>query len=115
MDASEESTFRKAEEPGLLRAVRELRVGFEVKEFDGPFLDSGRIDPNPHGPISEKINVARKQFREYKDRSCSLVLVNPKAATAGINDRLTMIGAMLGNPGFQFQLGSDSSLRESVS
>src|SRR6185369_17392363 len=88
----EKAPSGKRKSPDYFVPFGNSELVFEVKEFDGPFLDSGRIDPNPHGPISEKINVARKQFREYKDRSCSLVLVNPKAATVGINDRLTMIG-----------------------
>src|SRR5579859_4110751 len=47
---------------------------FEVKEFDAamPTMRFGTYDP--YGPIREKINQATRQFKEYKDSSCSLVL-----------------------------------------
>src|SRR5216684_2105318 len=74
---------------------------FEVKEFDAapPVLGFGAYDP--YGPIREKINQAARQFKEYKEFSCSLVLANPNFALVSIGDASAILGAMLGNLGFQ--------------
>lgn len=78
---------------------------FEVKEFDAPppLLGFGTYDP--YGPIREKINQATRQFKEYKEFSCSVVLANPRSAFVHLGDPWAIIGAMLGNLGFQFQVG----------
>jgi hypothetical protein len=78
---------------------------FEVKEFEAPLPTPGFSTYDPYGPIREKINQATRQFREYKEYSCSVVLANPKSAFVHLGDPWAIIGAMLGNLGFQFQFG----------
>ena len=51
---------------------------FEVKEFGNPAVQpSGGFSPCP--PIREKIRQARKQFGQFKDDCCALVLWNSKS------------------------------------
>jgi hypothetical protein len=79
---------------------------FEVKEFDAPLPVLGFSMYDPYGPIREKINQATRQFKEYKEFPCSVVLANPKEAFVSLDDHWAIIGAMLGNLGFRFQLGT---------
>src|SRR5665213_954937 len=53
---------------------------FEVKEFEAqpPNLGFGYFDP--YGPLREKVNQAARQFKHYKEFSCSVVLANPQTA-----------------------------------
>ena len=78
---------------------------FEIKEFDAPCrgLRSGHSDL--YGPIREKMNQSTRQFKEYKEFSCSVVLANPKSAFVHLGDPWTIIGAMLGNVAFKVQVG----------
>jgi hypothetical protein len=87
---------------------------FEVKEFDGPMPPPGFSAYNPYVAIREKINQAAKQLREYKAFSCSVVLANPKSAFVHLGDPWAIFGAMLGNLGYQFQLGVSSDEKHSI-
>jgi hypothetical protein len=80
---------------------------FEIKEFEAPLPGDGPYDP--YGAIREKINSATRQFREYKDFSCSIVLANPNSSLVHLDVPEIMLGAMLGNVGFQYPLGVGSS------
>src|SRR5258707_10659429 len=53
---------------------------FEVKEFEARTPSLGFSAYDPYGPIREKINQAARQFKEYKEYSCSVVLANPNSA-----------------------------------
>lgn len=77
----------------------------EVKEFDTPLPGPGCFAYDPYGPIREKINQATRQFKDYKAFSCSVVLASPKPTFVHLAYPWAIIGAMLGNPGFRFQLG----------
>lgn len=79
---------------------------FEVKEFDSTFSGPGFGAYDPYGPIREKINQATRQFKEYKQFSCSVVLANPRSVPLiHLDDPWKMYGAMFGNVGFRVQLG----------
>jgi hypothetical protein len=63
---------------------------FEVKEFDDPAIKpTGGFSPCPG--ICEKISQARKQFKPYRDHSCSLVLWNSKSIYRNVS--LDAVGA----------------------
>src|SRR5882672_8789262 len=65
----------KAKRPDYLVHSERGLCWFEVKEFNDPKVKpTGGFSPCP--PIAEKINQARKQFKEYKNDSCALVLHN---------------------------------------
>ena len=82
---------------------------FEVKEFDAPNFPPGYGGAyNPYKPIREKINQATRQFKEYKESSCSLVLANPNLAVVQLETPSEIIGAMLGNLGFQIPVDAIS-------
>jgi hypothetical protein len=86
---------------------------FEVKELtkkdNEPTEQTAWIDP--YTSLRTEINDTRKQFKEFKEYSCSLVIFN-------INDRqarlrpIDVFGAMLGNLGFEILL--DTSKGETV-
>ena len=77
----------------------------EVKEFDTPLPGPGCFAYDPYGPIREKINQATRQFKEYREFPCSVVLASPKPTFVHLAYPWAIIGAMLGNLGFRFQVG----------
>jgi hypothetical protein len=81
---------------------------FEVKEFDAPLPPLGFGAYDPYLPIREKINRATRQFKEYKECPCSLVLANPKGAFVQLSDPWAIFGAMLGNMGFTIPVGPNA-------
>ena len=65
----------RAKHPDYLVHLEGRPCWFEVKEFMDPKVKPrGGFSPCP--PIAEKINQARKQFKEYKSNCCALVLHN---------------------------------------
>lgn len=56
---------------------------------------------DPYGPIREKIDQARKKFKEYKDYPCSLV-IHLTRGFALIDDPKVIYGAMHGDPAIEF-------------
>ena len=94
----------KRKKPDYRMDFGDSSLFFEVKEFDGPPPPMVCSYYDPYPPIREKINQAVRQFKEYKDFSCSLVLANPKAAFAQLGDHWVILGAMLGNLGFTVPL-----------
>jgi hypothetical protein len=76
-------------------------VLFEIKEFQPTPADFklGYGFYDPYGAIRDKIQEARKKFRDYKEYPCALVLYN--AGRALVDLRWEFIyGAMLGNLGY---------------
>lgn len=75
---------------------------FEVKEFESDDLvqAAARSAYDPYHPLREKVNQAARQFKHYKEFPCSLVLSDPNAAGADIDEVEILIGTMLGNIGF---------------
>ena len=73
---------------------------FEVKElrkkFNEPVTRATHF--NPYSSLRTKINEARKQFKEYKEYSCSLVVYNCGDSSAVLKPDI-ILGAMLGNLG----------------
>jgi hypothetical protein len=78
---------------------------FEVKEFDATLPLPGVSSYDPYPPIREKINQVTRQFKEYKEFPCLVVLANPKSAFVRLGDWWAIYGAMLGNLGFTVPLG----------
>src|SRR5579863_3316221 len=73
---------------------------FEIKEFERqpPVFEPQVYDP--YSPVREKINQAARQFKEYKEFPCSIVVANPHLAFVQLDDPLVVIGSMCGNLGF---------------
>jgi hypothetical protein len=78
---------------------------FEVKEFESALPPIGFGAYDPYGPIREKINQAARQFKEYKEFPCSVVLASPKPTFVHLAYPWAVIGAMLGNLGVRFEVG----------
>jgi hypothetical protein len=61
----------------------------EVKEFDHPkVFPVGGHDPLPH--IRHKIDNARKQFNNYRDLSCGLILYNERSILVHLDPTLIL-------------------------
>jgi hypothetical protein len=56
---------------------------------------------NPYGPIREKINSARRKFKDMEEHCCCIVLENQEGQRLGLNWQI-IIGAMLSDLGFSF-------------
>lgn len=73
---------------------------FEVKELrrkpNEPTTRAAYI--NPYSSLRTEINEVRKQFKEYKEYSCSLVVFNVDDRQARLRP-IFIFGAMLGNEG----------------
>lgn len=75
---------------------------FEVKDIDTASPGPGFVGFwDPYGPIREKIDQARKKFKEFKDYPCSLV-IHLTHGFALIDDPKVMYGAMHGDPAIEF-------------
>ncbi len=61
---------------------------------------------DPYGPIREKIDQARKKFKEFKDYPCSLV-IHLTHGFALIDDPKVIYGAMHGDPAIEFLLDKE--------
>lgn len=69
---------------------------FEVKDFEPrDLLSSGAF--NPYTQIRKKIDYAAKQFKEYKEYPCCLVLYNENARLVDLEFPGIMLGAMYGD------------------
>jgi hypothetical protein len=102
--AHEPQVEGKLKKPDYHLKIGDSTYLFEVKEFDPqpPALGFGAFDPYP--PIRGKLNQAARQLGEYKEHPCSVVLANPNNAFVHLDPHVIQ-GAMLGNVGFQVQVG----------
>jgi excisionase family DNA binding protein len=106
--------------PGTTKLVdyrityKEQTLWFEVKEFaeDEKLLKSGGGAYDPYVSIRAKIGKASEKFRDYDGECCSLVLFNEQANLVNIATPMFVLGAMLGNLGFNVPI--NSSPRENV-
>jgi hypothetical protein len=92
----------KSNKPDYLLDYNGQECFFEVKELrkknNEPTQWPAFIDP--YTSLRTEINDARKQFKEFKGHSCSLVVYNVDDRQVRL-DPLTILGAMLGNLGFE--------------
>jgi hypothetical protein len=95
----EKSHSGKKKRPDYSLSVNGFEYLFDVKEFKQEII-SGSIYYDPYTMIRDKIEDGREQFREYKDRPCSLVLYNEGSPFVHLSDPDKMFGAMLGDVGF---------------
>ncbi len=94
--------------PDYLAEIDRIPARFEVKQFD-PQPDDFRIGVgtfDPYPALREKIDAARKKFKGLKGSGpCSLVLFNNGKPLVFLRS-LPIYGAMLGNLGITFPLGT---------
>lgn len=77
-----------------------FEVLFDVEDLSTKPAD-GRIRSgayNPYGPIREKINAARRKFKDLEGHCCCLILENQERPRIGLNWQI-IIGAMLSDLG----------------
>jgi hypothetical protein len=95
----------KTTRPDYLLNYNRQTCFFEVKELrkkdNEPAKWPSYIDP--YSSLREEINEARKQFKQFKDYSCSLVVFNIDDLQARL-DPQTVLGAMLGNLGVSMDI-----------
>lgn len=92
----------KNKKPDYLLSWKVNKCFFEVKELrkkpNEPTTRAAHIDP--YTSLRTEINEVRKQFKEYKEYICSLVVFNVDDRQARL-DPLTVFGAMVGNMGIK--------------
>ena len=104
-----EYRFQKTNQGKRARPDYSVRIDreylFEVKDFSPKnILVSGAYDP--YSRIRKKIDLARKQFREYKQWPCCLVLYNSDASLVHSEEPQVMLSVMNGNYGVSIELNS---------
>ncbi|MGB6874522.1 MAG: hypothetical protein WBD87_00675 [Candidatus Acidiferrales bacterium] len=97
--------------PDYRLVVQGEPVLFDVKEFrpdPALFLNTTGGAYDPYGRIREKIEAARKKFKDLKGFSCCLVLYNCGHPLVDLASWHIVYGAMLGNFGFSFPVDINS-------
>jgi len=98
----------KIKKPDYLLNWKGEKHFFEVKELrkkpNEPTTRAAYI--NPYSSLRTEINEVRKQFKEYKEYSCSLVVFNVDDRQARLKP-IFIFGAMLGNLGLQAEYDPD--------
>jgi hypothetical protein len=87
--------------PDYLLRADGAEVLLDVEDFTSK-LEESRIRggaPNPCGPIREKLNAARRRFKDLEGHCCCLVLQNPDKPRIDLTWQIVM-GAMLSDLGF---------------
>jgi len=103
----EQSMPGKSKKPDYMIAFDKQECFFEVKELrkksneptEPTFID-------PYEGLRAKINEVRKQFKEYKEFSCSLVVYNVGDWQVRLRP-IDVFGAMLGNLGITMDFDSN--------
>jgi hypothetical protein len=97
----------KSKHPDYAIRFREREFLFELKDINTDPPPVGvAIFWDPHAAIREKIDQARKKFKEFKEYPCSLV-THVTRGLARIDDPVVVFGAMHGNLGFQFLVDTE--------
>lgn len=95
----EQSIQGKNTKPDYLLVYKVQQCFFEVKELrKKPNEPIGAAYIDPYSSLRSEIHEVRRQFKDYKEYSCSLVVFNLDDKQVRL-DPLTVFGAMLGNLG----------------
>ena len=79
---------------------------FEVKDFDPEdIFPSGAYDP--YSRIRKKMEAGRKEFKEYKEWPCCLVLYNDNASLVHLGEPSVMLIGMYGDYGVTIDFNPD--------
>ena len=93
--------------------VLNTEILFEVKQFDATTADfnlpGGAYDP--YGPVREKIEAARKKFKDLEGFCCCLVLYNNEKPLVELGWQF-IYGAMFGNWGIQMPLNTKTGIAD---
>lgn len=102
----QEGTLRR---PDYSLKVRDTEILFEIKQFDPTNADfhlgGGYYDP--YGVLREKIEAARKKFKDLEKYCCCLVLYNNNKPLVDL-DWQFIYAAMFGNLGIQFPVNTET-------
>ena len=100
-----------ARRPDYRLVVQGEPILFDVKEFRSDpalFLNSAGGAYDPYCRIREKIDAARKKFKDLREFPCCLVLYNCGHPLVDLASWYIVYGAMLGNFGFSFPVDINS-------
>jgi hypothetical protein len=100
----EEGQSEKRKNPDYSVVRNGTSILCEVKDFEPKMFPEGEVTWDAYKGIRERINAASKQFKEYKDRVCCLVLHNQGDQYVDLTTPMTVLGSMYGNAGMQFPL-----------
>lgn len=99
--------------PDYRLVVRGNPILFEVKEFrpDPALFRNNRVAAyDPYVRIREKIEAARKKFKDVEEFPCCLVLYNSEHPLVDLASWEIMYGAMLGNLGISFPVDTSTGI-----
>jgi hypothetical protein len=86
------------------------KILLDVKDIENPPPGLGFGAFDPYRPIRMHIDAGRKKFRNCADYLCGLVLAAPPNSFVMLDDPLTMMGAMYGDPGFQMSFNTKTGV-----
>jgi hypothetical protein len=106
----EPSIHGKHKKLDYLLVFKDQQYFFEVKELREKSNETSEQTSgfNPYSSLRKEIHEVRKQFKEYKEFSCSLVVCSLGDSTFR-SDPLTIFGAMLGDLGIKATYNSDKN------
>ena len=105
----------KRKRPDYRVAWREDALLFDLKEFRGGRpLTPGFRYVDPYRKIREKIEAARKKFKEFDESCCSVVLYNAGSLDVRLDQPEFVMGAMLGDFGFRFEVPANQGATRSM-
>lgn len=95
--------------PDFVVQYKDQPVVFDVKEFEIKLLPAGQpIWYDGYERIREKINTASKQFKQFKQFPCSLVLYS-EDPLVNLLDESVMVGSMYGNACVSWKWNTETS------
>lgn len=95
--------------PDFVVQYKDQPVIFDVKEFEIKLLPAGQpIWYDGYGRIREKINTASKQFKQFKQFPCSLVLYS-EDPLVNLLDESVMVGSMYGDACVSWKWNTETS------
>lgn len=112
VEPAQEGTSKR---PDFEVRVKGTQILFEVKQFDPTAADSNLAGGfyDPYGPIREKIEAARKKFRDLGSSCCCLVLYNNNRPLVDL-DWQFVYAAMLGNLAFQMPVDTQTGAADAT-
>lgn len=93
--------------------VLNMDILFELKQFDQTPADFNHVGGafDPYKPVREKIEAARKKFRDLDRFCCCLVLYNNDKPLVELGWQY-VYGAMLGNLGFSMPVNTETGMAD---
>ncbi len=109
-EPTQDGTSRR---PDYSLKVLDTEILFELKQFDQTTADFNLVGGayDPYKPVREKIEAARKKFKDLDRFCCCLVLYNNDKPLVELGWQY-IYGAMLGNMGFSIPVNTKTGIAD---